>query len=114
MLQIGDKVYIEDSGQIDIGFLAWAYIKDHREAVVKQQMPFIALGVDLKGYTPRDVDYIYALEWAEQFSGGHNCHGHCIDGQGQFVAAKHLSLNFEESREVNTIPNIGPTTVESI
>jgi len=109
MLTIGDKVFVEDSGQVDIGFLSWAYIKDHREATIKQKMEFAALGVDLKDYVPTDVDYIYALEWSERFSGGHTCQNNCAAEQGQFVAAKHLSLNFEASREVQTVPNLGLT-----
>lgn len=106
MLRIGDVVYIEDSGQIDVGFIAWSYIKDHRVALVKKEMTFAEMGVEFKDYIPKSGDFMYAVEWPEKFNGGHTCQGHCKEGQGQFLSAKHLDLNFEASREVNTVPNL--------
>jgi len=99
MLQVGDKVYIEDSAQIDIGFMAWSHIKAHPYAVVKHRM-------DFAGKELPESERVYALEWPEKFSGGHNCHGNCLDQQGQFIAYKHLSLDFEGSREVCTVPQL--------
>ena len=106
MFNVGDKVYVEDSAQVDVGFQSWSYINGHREATVKHKMEFAALGVDLNGYIPQDKDYIYALEWPEKFSGAHSCQDHCAPNQGHFISAKHLDLRFEASREVQTIPNI--------
>ena len=101
MLQAGDNVFIEDSAQIDINFFAWLYISTHREAVVKQRMSFI----EHDDAVP-ESEHLYALEFSEDFQGGHNCQENCANHRGQFVAAKHLSLKFEESREVCTVPNI--------
>lgn len=100
MFQAGDKVWIEDSAQIDIGFLAWFYVNTHREAMVTQRMTFVG-----KDDVP-ESEHLYALEFGEDFDGGHNCQGNCVGRSGQFVAAKHLSLNFEDSRNVVTVPNI--------
>jgi len=51
-------------------------------------------------------EQVYALEFDRDFSGGHNCQGTCTENRGQFFAAKHLSLNFEVSRIVVTVPNL--------
>jgi len=104
MLQIGDEVYIEDDAQVDVGFIAWHFIKDNRTAIVKAKMTSDEMGVTVPPgatYTPD-----YALEWNERYDGGHACHGKTANGCGQFVNEKHLSLNFENSREVVTIPNL--------
>ena len=98
MLQVGDKVFIEESAAIDLGFLARDYILKHPYATVKARMRF-----------EKDVpesEVLYALEWPEQFSGGHDCQGTCLPGQGQIVTMKHLSLDFEASRCAETVPQI--------
>lgn len=104
MLQAGDKVYVESSAQIDIGFMAWSFVKAHPLAVVKQRMEVAAIG-NAASVCP-EGEVVYALEWEEEFQGGHNCQGTTKDRSGQFVAAKHLSLCFEASREANTIPQL--------
>jgi hypothetical protein len=101
MFQPGDKVFIENSAQIDIGMLAWFYVNEHREAIVKQRMEYIEHDNNIP-----EQDHVYAVEFADDFQGGHFCQGNTSRNRGQFVAAKHLSLKFEESREVCTVPNI--------
>lgn len=98
MLQAGDVVFVESSAQIDVGFMAWSFISSHPKATVKQRMEFVG-----KQNVP-ESEVMYALEWDTDFSGGHACQGICTDHRGQFVSAKHLSLCFEESREVITVP----------
>ena len=100
MFQAGDKVWIEDSAQIDVGFLAWNFVNTHRYATVKSE------------YTGKTVlplpegEKIYCLEWDEEFSGGWNCFGACAEKRGMQISSKHLSLDFEASRNVKTIPQI--------
>jgi len=104
MFQIGDEVYIEDSAQVDIGFMSWTFINKHRTARIKAQMTNAEMGVQEKAGIKYTLDY--ALEWPEAFTGGHNCHNTCNECCGQFVNEQHLSLNFENSRTVVTVPHI--------
>ena len=106
MLQAGDTVFVEDSAKIDVGFMAWSFVEANHLAIVKQRMEM--LNPDKKEIPESEV--IYALEWPVEFSGGHNCQGNCAERRGQFVSGKHLSLCFEASREVNTVPNINGFT----
>lgn len=100
MFQVGDKVIVEDSAQIDIGFMAWDYVKAHPFATIKQRMaPSVLEGVS-------ESNIVYAVEWPEDLQGGHTCQGTVEGKRGQFVTAKHMQLCFEDSREVVTIPQI--------
>jgi hypothetical protein len=101
MFQPGDKVFVENSAQIDVGYLAWFYVDKHRDAEVRQRMTYIEHDDKIS-----EAEHVYAIEFAEEFPGGHDCQKNCAPHRGQFVAAKHLSLKFEESREVTTVPNI--------
>jgi len=104
MFQIGDEVYIEDAARVDISVLSWlSYIQDHRVARIAGLMSDAEMGVDMQG-KPRTPDY--AVVWPDEFMGGHDCYGRCEAKRGQFINEKHLSLNFERSREVTTVPNI--------
>ena len=95
-LQVGDKVYIEESAVIDVGFLAWNFVHDHPYAVVRQRM-------ECRAATP-ESEVVYAVEWDQEFSGGIDCQGSCAPRRGQYITRKHLSLDFEASREVVTVP----------
>lgn len=102
MFQVGDKVFVNASAQIDVGFLAWDYVKAHPLAMIKQRMDF-ARNEDVP-----ESEMVYAVEWPEDLQGGHTCQGTVEGKRGQFVAAKHLDLCFEASREVVTVPQIDP------
>jgi hypothetical protein len=103
MLQVGDTVYVEDSAQIDTCFLSWAFIKANPKAIVKAKMSFSSVGENSRA----EAERLYAVEWDQDFEGGHTCQGTCKNKRGQFVTMKHLSLCFDESREVQTVPQIG-------
>jgi hypothetical protein len=96
MFKLGDKVFIEESADCDFGFQARRYISQHMYALVKGYAP-------VRPNTP-ESEYVYALEWDEEFSGGIDCNGLCADRRGQWVTAKHLSLDFEASRQAVTVP----------
>jgi hypothetical protein len=89
----GDKVYVEESANIDIGFMAWPFVSTHPCATVRATV-----------HVDPESETLCAVEWDEDFSGGIDCFGNCAPHRGQFVTAKHLSLDFEASREVVTIP----------
>jgi hypothetical protein len=96
--QPGDIVTIADSVRPDIATVAWDYIKDHRRAVVRSKFEH-----------PDDLDdslKCYSCEWAEDFVGGIDCWKTTKPKRGHFVTAKHIHLNFEESRAVVTVPNV--------
>lgn len=101
MFQVGDKVWIEDSAQIDVGFIAWNYVNTHRYATIKSinkmhhKVPALPEG-----------EYVYCLEWDEEFSGGWDCQSVCASKRGTMISGKHLSLDFEASRNVITVPQI--------
>ncbi len=95
-MQVGDIVYIEKSAQIDVCTLSWAFISSHPQATVK--------GI-LRSDDPLLVhESLVNLEWKQAFPGGNTCQGVCAEGRGQQITQKHLSLCFEASREVNTVP----------
>lgn len=98
MYRPGDKVYIETSAIIDIGYQAFVYVSSHPYAVVKARM------TDDVNVPEKEV--LYCLEWPEEFPGGWDCYGHCLPRRGQQITSKHLTLDFEGSREVTTVPNI--------
>lgn len=98
MFKPGDKVFIEDSAQIDVGFLAWSFVKENPYATVRRRM-------DTRTDTA-ERDTVYALEWDDDFCGGIECFGACVPHRGQFITAKHLALDFEASRDVCTVPHI--------
>ena len=101
MLKVGDKVYVEDAADIDCTEKAWEYIKDHRVATVLAVRP---------GRKPYITHMELALDFGEVFDGGHYCSSLCDSRRGQFVMANNVSLMFEASREVVTVPNPGPDT----
>lgn len=94
----GDKVFIEESAQTDIGFQAWSFVKANPYATVKRRLD--------SGKVTDAKAQVYALEWDDEFSGGIPCLGACAPHRGQFVTAKHLALDFEASRLVCTVPQI--------
>lgn len=98
MFKAGDRVEIKPSAQIDIGYRAWPYVKDHLYGTVKS----------VQVCEKKTEESICAVEFDEPFAGGIRCLGMCKEFQGQFITSKHLSLNFEESREVNTVPKLEP------
>lgn len=101
MLRVGDVVIVEKSARIDACFQAWSFIDSNPKALVKQKMEYVETGAPKP-----EGEELYALEWEQEFSGGHSCQGTCADRRGQYFAEKHLSLCFEESRDVQTVPNI--------
>ena len=102
MFKEGDSVYISDSAQMDCEGYAWNYISTHRNAAV------VCISCDATKLTPPlpASESTYVLVWPEPFKGGWDCWDKCLPGYGQIVTAKHLELNFEESREVVTVPNL--------
>lgn len=100
MLQDDDKVYIEDSAQIDVGFQSWSFVKAHPYATVKGAV----IGKAKNGDDLPEREVTYALEFGEEFSGGIDCCGLTKPRCGQWITAKHLSLDFEASRKVVTVP----------
>jgi hypothetical protein len=101
MFKPGDVVYIEDSAGEDVAGHAWPHIETWREAVVRGIAPF-SYGREALP----ESEVVYALEWPEEFSGGHTCQNMCEGRRGHFVSGKHLTLQFEKSRQVSTVPNI--------
>ncbi len=97
MFKVGDKVYVEDAADIDCTEKAWEYIKDHRVATVLAVRP---------GRQPYITHTELALDFGEVFDGGHYCSSLCDSRRGQFVMANNVSLCFEDSREVITVPQI--------
>lgn len=100
MFQSGDYVFINDSARADICTQAWDYIKDNRRA---QIICIYDPGTNVK--LP-EAETMYVVAWPEPFKGGIDCWHHCIPGHGQFVTQKHMELCFEDSRSVQTVPNI--------
>ena len=102
MFKEGDSVYIKDSAQVDIGGVAWNYIKEHRNAVI------VCTSQDATKLMPPldEAETTYVVVWFEPFKGGWTCWDQCLPGHGQIVTQKHLELNFEVSREAVTVPNI--------
>lgn len=98
MYQAGDTVFVERSAIIDIGFRSWSFVEARPKATITKRME--------AGAECPESEVVYAVQWPVEFSGGWDCYGHCERGKGQFVTAKHLSLCFEESREVTTVPAI--------
>ena len=97
-LQVGDTVYIEDSAQDDCTLEAWQYIEAHRKGTVVQ----IISTVNATGKEGQ-----CAVDFGAEFPGGHFCTAQLSTRRGQYITAKHLSLCFEESREVITVPTPG-------
>lgn len=95
MFQIGDKVYIEDSAQHDCTLEAWNYIDGHRTGEVAK-----VLTVEL----PTGKNIQCAVDFGAEFSGGHYCNGSVPKRTAQWITSHHLSLCFEASREVVTVP----------
>lgn len=104
MLKPGDYVYVEKSAFNDLGYQARLFVQRHPRAQVKMRMAFVNDTGDVVD-TP-EQEMLYAVQWDEEFPGGHDCQGTCEPRKGQFITSKHLSLIFEESREVNTVPNL--------
>lgn len=100
MFHDNDKVFINSSAKEDVGFLAWDVIASIGYGTIKGAQ------VGLKDHPVPESDYVYAIEFAREFSGGVTCRGLCQPRRGQWISAKHLELDFETSREVVTVPNI--------
>lgn len=101
MFQQYDQVYIKDSAQLDIGALAWNYIKSHREAQI------IDVQCDATKVGAPENESLYTVVWSEPFEGGWDCWHHCLTGYGQIVTQKNMELQFEASRPLcATMPNI--------
>lgn len=95
-----DKVWIECSAKEDVGFLAWDYVKSVSRGTIKG-----VLAGEKDPPVPESPS-VYAIEFTAPFSGGIDCNGLCLPRQGQWISAKHLSLDFEASCDANTIPNM--------
>ncbi len=101
-----DVVFLSDSVREDIGMLAWGYVQNHRRATVLDVLEYPE-GLE-------DDRKQYAVQFTDEFQGGHNCWGVSQPRKGQFVMAKHLSLAFEDSnKEVQTVPNIEADRLDS-
>lgn len=100
MFQNDDKVYINPSAKEDVGFLAWDYVSNTGYGTIKG-----ALTGTKEEPVPESM-FVYAIEFAREFSGGIECQGLCKPKRGQWISAKHLELDFEASRDVVTVPNI--------
>jgi hypothetical protein len=102
LYKVGDVVFLKDSCEVDIGTDAWLnYVNKHRQATVK----FVQDSAAYCGYYKSGT--MYAVEFYEDFKGGHSCHERTLKNRGQYVHEAHLELaNFEASREVNTVPNL--------
>ena len=99
MFKVGDTVLVRSTGDIDCTAEAWKYISVHPKAIVK------AVRVkDLREMRPGHTEL--ALEFPDEFVGGHYCSALCARGRGQFVMAENVELCFEDSRVVNTVPRI--------
>lgn len=94
---VGDSVYVEDSAQPDCTLEAWQFITGHRKGRIAK-----VLMADL----PTGKQTQCAVDFGAEFSGGHYCVDALKTRTGQWITSHHLSLCFEESREVQTIPNI--------
>lgn len=96
MYKVGDTVYVENSAEHDCHYKAWPHIQNRKGRVRKVQGD---------ADNPQAVP-MCSVEFDAPFAGGVDCHGICLPAQGQFVMANHLSLCFEDSRTVNTVPQI--------
>lgn len=95
---VGDKVFVEDSAEEDCHAEAWKSIKVQRYGIVKA----VRHGRD----TARLKRSELALEFPDDFAGGHYCTGVCLPKRGQFVMSNNVTLCFEDSRPVETVPRI--------
>ena len=93
--KVGDVVYVEDSAQDDCTLDAWNYIVNHRKGTI---VNIIA------NKTNTGTHVQCAVEFEAEFPGGHYCSASVDTRRGQYVMAQNLSLCFEESREVVTVP----------
>ena len=105
MFEVGDQVIVEKTARIDIGFQSWSYVEQHPIGIIRSRMG--SLDVDGHEKVLPEREQVYAVEFPDKFQGGTSCYGNTKIGQGQFITAKHLSLCFEASREVITVPQIG-------
>lgn len=97
MFQIGDTVYVEDSAQPDCTLEAWSFIDSHRTGTVAKV---------LEAELPTGKNIQCAVDFGAEFSGGHYCNGSVLKRTAQWITSHHLSLCFEASREVQTVPHI--------
>ena len=97
--QEGDYVFVEPSAEIDCNLIAWTYIKTVMQGVIRGETLVSAEG------TPAS-EIAYCVDFGAPFAGGIDCQGRCAKGQGQWITAKHLDLDFERSRTVVTVPNV--------
>ena len=94
---VGDHVYVEDSAQPDCTLEAWQFIETHRKGTIVK-----ILVADL----PTGKNMQCAVDFGAEFSGGHYCSGFVKTRAGQWITSQHLAVCCEESREVQTVPNI--------
>src|SRR3990167_2146293 len=97
MFTLGDKVYIEDRAEEDCHAEAWKSIQTQRYGIVRHIRP----GKREQGHRLDEL----AIEFPEPFDGGHYCNGHCLPRKGQFVTSTNVTLCFEDSRTVETVPH---------
>jgi hypothetical protein len=93
MFQVGDKVYVEDRAGEDLMPISLEYVETHRYAIVRDV--FERLGVQQ-----------LAVEFPDEFPGGHYCMQKIHTKSGAYFSSKNVSLCFEDSRPVITVPNI--------
>jgi hypothetical protein len=87
-VQVNDIVTLDDATQEDCACFAWAYISAHRQGVVKAVLFADAQLRD--GDAPRITEAQYAIQFPDEFPGGHYCGGACLPSRGQYVMAHHL------------------------
>ena len=102
-IDIGDAVFIELSAEEDVGFMAWPYVKEHLEGIVRGKL---TISSDKNAIEQAPL-IVYAVEWPVPFQGGIDCQGLCAKSRGQFITSTHVSLRFEASRDANTVPLLG-------
>lgn len=97
-LQVNDYVFIEPTAVEDCTIQAWDYIK----TAPYGKIVFI---MDQATHLPASERLCF-VEFQDEFAGGLSGQG-CQPRRGQYVTAKHLSLDFEASREAITVPVVG-------
>ena len=97
MLQVGDIVEIEPSAEDDCTIEAWKTIQQNPHGVIRA----------LVGNPDKPASLMGAVEFTAPFAGGIDCNHTCLPRQGQYIMSQNLSLCFEASREVVTVPTIG-------
>lgn len=92
----GDIVEILPSAEEDCHVKAWKAIEEYPYGMVKAVI----------GTADKPASMMIAVEFAAPFAGGIDCNGLCKIGQGQFFSVHNITLCFESSRKVVTVPQI--------